>query len=103
MERFQNYVDDPRTYLLRRIVAELTEGGADMSNLPPMKSELVKWLEDKCRYEEATGVDTIDDFRLHGSQEGYIRIQILGDARDQMLIDFQRPDAYPLHKPDAAD
>ena len=58
-------MDERQRARLRRIIADMTEGGADMARLPRHKTGLVDRLREQGRHEEAVMIENGAGFWHH--------------------------------------
>lgn len=57
------------------VLGEMTENGRNMSALPYSRDEMITWLRERERTEEAEILERRSDFLVHGTQEpGAVRV-----------------------------
>lgn len=74
---------------LRRIVADVTEGGKDMGSLPKHKTGLANRLREQGRHEEAVSIENGAGFSLSASDNGVVWI-ISGGRRERLFDEVER-------------
>ena len=74
---------------LRRLVTELTDGGADMAGLPRHKTGLVERLRELGRDDEAMRIEYGAGFSLYASDDGMVWI-ISGGRRERLFGDVRQ-------------
>ena len=81
--------EDLRLQLTKHVV-ELTDSGADMGALPRGRDNIVHWLRESRRMDEADALSSGPDFWLNGTEDGLVRVQVAGSATQETLVDFGR-------------
>ncbi len=81
-------MDEKAMSLLRGIVEELTDSGRDMGGLLFTREEVVCWLKERNRLEDAAAIEGCDPFRLRGSYDGLVCVSNEGLSDKQLLHDF---------------
>ena len=67
-------MDEKVIPLLRKIVEELTDCGQDMGGLRHTREEVVYWLKDRKRPEDAAAIEGGEDFQLTGTEDGLVYV-----------------------------
>ena len=81
-------MDDEMKDLLRKVVTEMTDNGAKMDRLPHTREEVVYWLRDLKRYDEADQLEAAEPFRLSGDDAGDVWLLTgAGFSESERLID----------------
>ena len=82
-------MDEGQRARLRRVVADMTNGGADMARLPGHKTGLVERLRQQGRDEEADVIENGAGFSLYASDDGDDGVVwiISGGRRERLFED----------------
>ena len=79
-------MDDEMKDLLRKVVNEMTDNGAKMTELPYTREEMVFWLRDEDRGDVADQVEKADPFRLSTSEGIVWLLTGAGFSKSERLI-----------------
>ena len=80
-------MDEGQRSRLRRLVADMTDGGAHVAGLPRHKTGLVERLREEGRHEEADVIENGAGFSLYAGDDGVVwiisggRERLFGDVR----------------------